>query len=41
MKTYNYLGVNFDENLNFRDCLKSRSDAASRAFGGIVSKCKQ
>ena len=41
VKTYNYLGVNFDENLNFRDCIKARSDAASRAFGGIVSKCKQ
>ena len=41
VKTYNYLGVNFDENLNFRDCSKARSDAASRAFGGIVSKCKQ
>ena len=34
VKTYNYLGVNFD-------CIKARSDAASRAFGGIVSKCKQ
>ena len=41
VKTYNYLGVHFDENLNFRDCIKARSDAASRAFGGIVSKCKQ
>ena len=41
VKTYNYLGVNFDKNLNFRDCIKERSDAAFRAFGGIVSKCKQ
>ena len=41
VKTYNYSGVKFDENLNFRDCIKARSDAASRAFGGIVSKCKQ
>ena len=41
VKKYNYLGVKLNENLNFRDCIKARSDAASRAFGGIVSKCKQ
>ena len=38
VKNYNYLRVKFDENLNFRDCFKTRSDAASRAFGGIVSQ---
>ena len=38
VKNYNYLGVKFDENVNFRDCFKARSAAASRAFGGIVSQ---
>ena len=41
VKTYNYLRVKFDENIHFRDCIKARSDAASRAFAGIVSKCRQ
>ena len=41
MQSYKYLGVKFDENCNFIDCIKARSDAACRAFGGIVSKCKQ
>ena len=41
VKTYNYLGVKFDENLNFRDCIKARSNAAYRAFGETVSKWKQ
>ena len=41
VKSYNYLGVKFDENLHFRDCIKARSDAASRGFCRIVSKCKQ
>ena len=41
VKSYNYLSVKFDENLIFGDCTKARSDAAYRAFGGLVFKCKQ
>ena len=32
VKSYNYLGVKYDENLNFKDCIQTSSDAASRAF---------
>ena len=41
MKSFNYLGVKFDENINFKYCNKTRSEAASRALDGIVLKCKQ
>ena len=41
VKIYNYIGVKFYKKIIFRNCIKSRSDAASGLFGGIVSKCKQ
>ena len=41
MKSFNYLGVKFDENIHFKYCIKTRSEAASRALDGIVLKCKQ
>ena len=31
-KCYNYLAINFDENLKFKDCIKSRSDATFTAY---------
>ena len=38
---YRYLGIIFDEFLNFNSCAETLSKAASRALGGVISKFKQ
>ena len=40
-KDYRYLGVIFDEYLDFEKCAKTLSDAAGRALGCIINKFKQ
>ena len=37
---YRYLGVIFDENLNFRECAITLADSAGRALGSVISKFK-
>ena len=39
--SYRYLGVIFDEYLNFDKCAKTLSEAAGRALGSIITKFKQ
>ena len=39
--SYRYLGVIFDEHLDFDKCAKTLSDAAGRALGSIITKFKQ
>ena len=39
--SYHYLGVLFDEHLDFDKCAKTLSDAAARALGSIITKFKQ
>ena len=41
MQTYTYLGIVFDEHLTFSECIKTRTDAAGRALGGLISKCQK
>ena len=41
MQTYTYLGIVFDEHLTFSECVKTPSDAAWRALGGINIKCQK
>ena len=36
---YTYLGITLDEHLTFANCMKSRTCAASRAFGKLISTC--
>ena len=38
---YRYLGVIFDEYLNFKQCEEILADAAGRALGGVIHKLKQ
>ena len=38
---YRYLGVIFDEHLDFDKCAKTLSDAAGRALGSIITKFEQ
>ena len=35
---YKYLGIIFDENLNFTECATTLADSAGRALGSIISK---
>ena len=35
---YRYLGVIFDENLNFNECATTLADSAGRALGNVISK---
>ena len=37
---YKYLGVYFDENLTYDHCIKTLSESAGRALGGIIGKFK-
>ena len=39
--SYRYLGVIFDENLDFDKCAKTVSAAASRALGSTITEFKQ
>ena len=39
VQTYTYLGIVFDEHLTFSECIKTRTDEAGRALGGLISKC--
>ena len=41
MRCYKYLGVIFDEYLNFKQCKETLPDAAGRALGGLIYKLKQ
>ena len=41
VNAYKYLGVVFNEHLNFSECKKSLAEAAERAFGGMIYKLKQ
>ena len=41
MRCYKYLGVIFDEYLNFKQCKETLADAAGRALGGLIYKLKQ
>ena len=41
VQTYTYLGIVFDEHLTFSECIKTRTDAAGRALGGLISKCQK
>ena len=38
VQTYTYLGIVFDEHLTFSKCIKTRTDVAGRALGGLISK---
>ena len=38
--TCTYLGVYLDEHMNFSKCSQVLSESASRALGGVISKCK-
>ncbi len=40
VKQYKYLGVIFDENLKFENCVKCLADSGGRALGGIINKFK-
>ena len=40
VQCYKYLGVIFDEYLNFRQCEESLADAAGKALGGLIHKLK-
>ena len=35
---YRYLGIIFDENLNFTECATTLADSAGRALGSVISK---
>ena len=35
---FRYLGVIFDENLNFNECVGTLADSAGRALGNVISK---
>ena len=39
-ETYTYLGIVFDEHLTFSECIRTRTDTAGRALGGLISKCQ-
>ena len=39
--SYKYLGVLFDEYLNFKECEEILADAAGRALGSVIYKLKQ
>ncbi len=41
VKEYKYLGVIFDEHLNFEECSKTLADSGGRALSAIISKFKQ
>ena len=41
VQTYTYIGIVFDEHLTFSECIKTRTDAAGRALGGLISKCQK
>ena len=41
VQTYTYLEIVFDEHLTFSECIKTRTDAAGRALGGLISKCQK
>ena len=41
MHTYTYLGIVFDEHLTFSECIKTHTDAAGRALGGLISECQK
>ena len=41
VQSYKYLGVIFDEHLNFKLCEKTLADAAGKALGGMIHKLKQ
>ena len=38
--SYKYLGIIFDEHLNFNECVMTLATAGGRALGGIISKFK-
>ena len=38
VKKYKYLGIIFDETLNFTECATTLADSAGRALGSIISK---
>ena len=40
IRSYKYLGVVFDEHLNFNDCVETLSKSAERALGGMINKYK-
>ena len=40
VKSYKYLGVLFDEHLEFKQCEQTLTDSASRALGNIIAKLK-
>ena len=41
VQCYKYLGVIFDEYLNFKQCVGTLVDADGRALGGLIYKLKQ
>ena len=41
VQTYTYLGFVFEEHVTFSECIKTRTDAARRALGGLISKCQK
>ena len=41
VQCYKYLGVIFDEYLNFKQCEETPANAAGRTLGGLIHKLKQ
>ena len=41
VRTYKYLGVIFDEFMEFNECAKTLSDSGGRALGALISRFKE
>ena len=41
VRSYKYLGVIFDEFMEFNECAKTLSDSGGRTLGALISRSKE